>query len=229
MSCVVGLRERKKAATRTALSSAAMRLAIEQGLEHVTVDAIAAEADVSPRTFHNYFSSREEAIAAPMVDFGDRLTEELAARPVGESIWAALHEVIVGSLDESEATRKSLTAQVELFSTHPSVLASEMAAMEEMRVRFADVVASRTGTDARYEMYPHLVAGAAANALKTAFDLWAVRPGSGVVALVDEAFAMIGSGLPEPIGETEPSGGAEASDGTEPINTRSADELRDHR
>lgn len=183
-----------------------MRLAIEQGLEYVTVDAIAAEADVSPRTFHNYFSSREEALAAPMVDFGDSLTEKLAARPRGESIWTALREVIVGSLDASEANRNSLTVQVELFSTNPSVLACEMAALEEMRQRFADVIASRTGTDAQYDMYPHLVSGAAANALKTAFDLWAGQLRPGLVDLVDEAFAMIGAGLPEPNGGT--SGGA---------------------
>ncbi len=59
-----GLRERKKLAVRRALSSAAIRLAAERGLENVTIEDITAEADVSVRTFGNYFSSKYEAICA---------------------------------------------------------------------------------------------------------------------------------------------------------------------
>ena len=59
-----GLRERKKAATREALSTAALRLALEHGPQNVRVDDIAEAAGVSPRTYNNYFSSREAAIVA---------------------------------------------------------------------------------------------------------------------------------------------------------------------
>src|ERR1700684_3472572 len=63
-----GLRERKKLATRQALGAAAMRLAVERGLENVFVEDIAAAADVSPRTFNNYFASKYEAICALALD-----------------------------------------------------------------------------------------------------------------------------------------------------------------
>ena len=64
MQETTSLRERKKAETRTALSQAVLRLALERGLDAVTADDIAAAANVSVRTFHNYFGTKEEALVA---------------------------------------------------------------------------------------------------------------------------------------------------------------------
>ncbi|GAA11520.1 MULTISPECIES: TetR/AcrR family transcriptional regulator [Gordonia] len=54
-----GLREAKKAATRKALARAVLRLSTRDGIDHVTIDAVAAEANVSVRTFHNYFAAKK--------------------------------------------------------------------------------------------------------------------------------------------------------------------------
>ena len=56
------LRDRKRAETWLAIHQAAVALVREKGLQHATVEEIAATAGVSPRTFFNYFGTKEEAI-----------------------------------------------------------------------------------------------------------------------------------------------------------------------
>ena len=73
-----------------AIPMAALRLAVERGLESVTVEDITAEAGVSLRTFGNYFSSKYEAICAIGTDRARRIGATLLARPAGEPLWDAI-------------------------------------------------------------------------------------------------------------------------------------------
>jgi AcrR family transcriptional regulator len=72
------------------MGSAALRLAVERGLENVTVEDITAEADVSLRTFGNYFSSKYEAICAIGTHRAWRIGATLLARPADEPLWEAM-------------------------------------------------------------------------------------------------------------------------------------------
>ncbi|WXF91171.1 TetR/AcrR family transcriptional regulator [Curtobacterium flaccumfaciens pv. flaccumfaciens] len=58
----LGLRDRKRIETRNRIAEAARSLALEQGVDGTTIEQIAARADVSPRTFFNYFESKEDAV-----------------------------------------------------------------------------------------------------------------------------------------------------------------------
>ncbi|MCX4906737.1 TetR/AcrR family transcriptional regulator [Streptomyces sp. NBC_00878] len=91
-----GLRERKKQATRVALREAALRLAVERGPDQVRVEDIAEAAGVSPRTYNNYFASREQAIvAAVTADREARIAAAVAARPPGVRLADAVTEAVV--------------------------------------------------------------------------------------------------------------------------------------
>jgi AcrR family transcriptional regulator len=91
-----GLRERKKQATRKALRDAALRLALEHGPDNVRVDDIAEAAGVSPRTYNNYFSSREQAIAAAVTAEREaRVAAAVATRPATVRLADAVIEAIV--------------------------------------------------------------------------------------------------------------------------------------
>lgn len=91
-----GLRERKKQATREALREAALRLAVERGPDQVRVEDIAEAAGVSPRTYNNYFASREQAIVAAVAsDREARIAAAVAARPATVRLADAVAEAVV--------------------------------------------------------------------------------------------------------------------------------------
>jgi AcrR family transcriptional regulator len=91
-----GLREQKKQATREALREAALRLAVERGPDQVRVEDIAEAAGVSPRTYNNYFASREQAIvAAVTADREEKIAAAIAAAPADVRLSEAITEAVV--------------------------------------------------------------------------------------------------------------------------------------
>ncbi|MCD0443975.1 TetR/AcrR family transcriptional regulator [Glycomyces sp. A-F 0318] len=118
-----GLRERKKQATREALRRAALRLALERGPENVRVDDIADAAGVSPRTYNNYFSSREHAIVAAVVeDREERIAAAVAARPatvrLSEAVADAVVEQYTNPGDEARGAMMMITTSPGLRSCY---------------------------------------------------------------------------------------------------------------
>src|SRR3954471_6393609 len=96
-----GRRERKKLATRAAVREAALRLAVRHGVENVTVEQIAAEADVAERTFFNHFATKEEAVVAAAAGGAEALVAESRARPPGEPVLRALRQAVLVVMDRT--------------------------------------------------------------------------------------------------------------------------------
>ena len=90
-----GLRETKKRATRQQLTTAARQLTLAHGIDGVTVEMICAEVGVSVRTFFNYFTSKDEALAGDPLPLGDDDTRQrfVAGGPTG-SLLADLMTVV---------------------------------------------------------------------------------------------------------------------------------------
>ncbi len=139
----VGLRDRKKQATRAALREAALRLALEHGPGNVRVEDIAAAAGVSPRTYNNYFSSREQAIvAAVTAEREAAVAASVAARPAGVRLAEAVVESIVDRYtDAGEHARDGLL----LITTHPGLRESFLATTGAIEHPLADSIAARLG------------------------------------------------------------------------------------
>ncbi|WP_030163619.1 TetR/AcrR family transcriptional regulator [Spirillospora albida] len=186
METTVGLRERKKEATRRALHECAMRLAIEHGVDAVTVEAIADAAGVSRRTFSNYFGGKEEALL-----YGDEqrmrtLLATFAERPPGESSWAALRASVHAIAAVEGEPDPRWAAQSRLARTHPSVLARQLAHFASFERSLADLIAERDGLAAE-GLRARVLAGAFMAALRMASHAWGeVRPPRPLADIVDE-------------------------------------------
>jgi AcrR family transcriptional regulator len=142
MNVQVGMRERKKAETRAALRQAALRLALERGVENVTAEAIAAVTDVAPRTFHNYFANKEEAVVAELIERLIGLADTLRARPVGEPVWDSLQHATVAMLSGQPP---EMTKVMRMIKTSRSLQGPLLAAFDRGSRVLAIAIAERTG------------------------------------------------------------------------------------
>ncbi|MGH6657677.1 MAG: TetR family transcriptional regulator [Actinocrinis sp.] len=161
-----GLRERKKLATREALSAAAIRLAAERGFENLRVEDIAEAAGVSPRTFNNYFSSREQAISAARIAQIERIAQALAQRPAEEALLDALTNATLAGPGR-EPDREVLR----LFACNPTVHGEMLRTAAQSTSPLIEAIAKRTGTEPT-DLLPYVVASAVFGAMRAAMHTW---------------------------------------------------------
>jgi AcrR family transcriptional regulator len=172
-----GLRERKKVATRQALSAAALRLALERGLENVRVDDIAEAAGVSPRTYNNYFSSREQAIvAAVMAERATRVATAVRARPADEPLAEAVTAAVI-AVYTTEPANDALT----LITSSPRLRTEFVEAVSAIGQPLAAAIAERI--DGRDTLAPEVLAAAVSAAARVALGHWMRPVGDGLVVV----------------------------------------------
>ncbi|MFI9012144.1 TetR family transcriptional regulator [Actinosynnema sp. NPDC053489] len=196
-----GLRERKKRETRFALSQAAIHLTLRHGWENVTIEDIAAAANVSERTFRNYFTGKAEAIVASHVERARRTAEALRERPADEPLWDALVNALVAQFEPPPGgdarVPEGYAAALQKLLAEPAiqyeVFRSHATAQDELTAAVAD----RTGTDPD-DLYPQTVAAVVGAGLGTALARWSRNPTGTVPDLLREVFAQIRAGLPVP-------------------------------
>lgn len=177
----LGLRERKKLATRRALQRAALALAAERGPE-VTVDEICGDVDVSPRTFFNYFSCKEEAILGelPAVPPDDVLAPFEAGGPSGDVV-TDLRDVLAPHLQASLPTVRELHLRRRVLEHHPELLPHMMGAFMAIERRLVLAAARRAGTDADTAR-AQVIGGVASVAMRLSVHRWTATGGVDPIA-----------------------------------------------
>ncbi|HET7356838.1 MAG TPA: TetR family transcriptional regulator [Nocardioidaceae bacterium] len=188
-----GLRERKKLATRRRIKDEALSLALERGLDRLTVEAIAAAADVSPRTFFNYFACKEEALIGDGGETAAAMLETIRARPAHETPLQTLHAAITQStmLTAAHLDRDRARARQQLVRDNPSLLPRQLAQYATVERTFIEAMAERLGADPDVDLRPALLAAIAVSVIRVATQRWTADGNAPLLDLVDEAFALL--------------------------------------
>lgn len=162
-----GLRERKKNDTRLAIRREAFRLSNEQGFANTTAEQIAEAADVSPRTFYRYFSTKERVLICNEVE---PVIEALINAPPDLSPVAAYRYAVkayFGSLTDDER-EDSIVGQQLLYTVPEArgLLYSEYTKLIDL---MADALAIRAQASADATEH-RVVAGAIVGVLMAVSD-----------------------------------------------------------
>jgi AcrR family transcriptional regulator len=200
MNETIGLRERKKAQTRRALTAAAIRLSIERGSpDRVTVEEISEAADVSPRTFFNYFSSKEDAVLGVDPERRTELRAELELRPIDENPVEAVRAALLSTAESIDENAELWAQRMQLVRDHPSLSAGYVASFADFERGMVEAMAARLGLDPDADLYPAVVVATALTIMRVTVKHWqATDADSPLADLLDVAFDQLAHGLTLP-------------------------------
>jgi AcrR family transcriptional regulator len=161
-------RELNKAATRDAIANAALEFLRTRALNEFTVDDVAAAAGVSRRTFFNYFSSVEAAVASFTQRYLDSVIAELDARPIEEPVLESAQYALSAVGDPRDL---AILAETFALTQDPALGRFQLQAWDECSLKITDVARKRlpAGTD---ELYINALVGAVVGSCRAAFVVW---------------------------------------------------------
>lgn len=188
-----GLRERKKAQTRAAIQSHALRLFHERGYEATTIEQIIDAADVSESTFFRYFPTKEDLVLQD--DYNPVLVQAYRSqppeRPPIPALRAAFHEVF-GSLSAEQ--RAEQRQRIALILAVPALRAAMLDQFSQAMQLLADAIAERAGRRPD-DFAVRTIAGAVIGAMIAVLAAIAEDPASDLATLIDAAIEQLESGL----------------------------------
>ena len=193
-----GLRERRRRRTLAQLEEVALRLFDERGYDAVTVDDIAAAADVSRRTFFRYFPGKEDVLFADHQQRAEELRRALAARPGDEPPMTALRRAIMSMATDYEIDRERLLRRARIMAATPSLQARSFAQQRTGEQFVTELMAEWLGVDPARDLRPAIVAASTLAAVRVAFGAWLAGGGKAdLPALCAEALDLLDGGLQE--------------------------------
>ena len=176
-----GRRDRKRAQTRARIEAAAIELVLQNGLDSATIDAISERADVSPRTFFNYFESKDAAILGlqSRETDEDALDEQLASGRDLDPIAAVVSLVTATMGVTGRGSTELHRSRVEIMRRHPEILSSQFAQLSARRSRLVEHVGQILPRHPRFQddldavARANIVLAVCVSATRSAVEEWA--------------------------------------------------------
>lgn len=167
-------RDQKRARTHARIQQEGLRLFLERGFDAVTLDDVAAAADVSRRTLFHYFPSKEAIALGFKAGLGPRIVAAVARRPDGEGLLEMAEHALTDMAGDYQSAEAKALAR--LVHDTPALRGGDHAKYEEMERMLADALARRAGLSVDPEQ-AHVVAVAAIGVLRQATEAWLASDG----------------------------------------------------
>ncbi len=148
MPAKTSLRAKHTNETRQRLVRSRDGLFVAQGYDATTIDEIAHEADISPRTFFRYFATKEALLFHDFEDRLDQIKDKIGQRPIderpAETLVAVLRAMVV-DLDNEPAERDLIAR---LLAERPSIRSYQRSTIaEHSEGAIAESLAEHAGID----------------------------------------------------------------------------------
>ncbi len=187
------LRERKKRATRARIHRAAVSLALARGVHEVTVEEIAAAAEVSPRTLFNYFPTKEDALVGYDPTAAERVAAEVLERPASEPLEQALRAVVTAHVAALTSEDELWRMRRRLADRSPELSDRLSGAGYRVEAALVRAAYARAGTDPAVDIATGVAARVTMAAVRAAFEQHRVAGmGGSLLDRLDAAFAAAG-------------------------------------
>lgn len=192
----LALRGRPRERVRAEIAEVAFKVFAERGFDQVTATEVAAAAGISRASFFRYFESKEDAVFVVQESMGVNVADALGERPGGEDAWTALRRALDVAVATYQRDPDEALARLRLIRCTPDLRSRQLERLERWREVIGGTLAARLRVrddDIKVEA----LVGAALGALDAALTRWSRSDGDDdLVALIDEAFAVIDGPFP---------------------------------
>ena len=185
-----GLRERKRQETFERIAEASLRLFVEQGYEHTTLEQIAEAAGISRRTFFYYFKAKDDVLVGLQCDGFVRALEQVFD---GVDPSEAPFDVVARRMPALAASFETPETRLitGIMKSTDALRVRKQAGYVEMETALLEALA-RTWPDPAMRARLAMVATATISVLRLSLDEWyaagAARP---IGDYLNEAFELL--------------------------------------
>jgi AcrR family transcriptional regulator len=141
--------ERRRLRTSLEIERAGLELVRERGVQHVTVEQVAAAASISTRTFFRFFRNVPDLLTAVPAREVERTVRQVMARPAEEGVVDAFRAVFEqrdrGEMDYDDAELEEATLALwsDIVRQEPESVAAHSHALAVMVNRYEELARAR--------------------------------------------------------------------------------------
>ncbi|WP_231443645.1 TetR/AcrR family transcriptional regulator [Brevibacterium zhoupengii] len=169
------LRTRRRVEIRQQVGTVALRLFEEKGVSGTTVDDIAAEAGISPRTFFRHFETKEDAVLTGYMDVEDAAAELNLGGTDSAAALMLIQEMYASMLDDLADDESEYLAVQKLIAREPGLQQAAERRLRTSTERLRSRLEENFGQ--QHALIARLLVHVTSATLHAALEEWTYRSG----------------------------------------------------